>query len=156
MADAAGAKTEASLLLHLVIRGGGGGVAHVAVAVPPSNTIKRNGSERASERALPMLPTLEGGRGGEPIARHRSFRHQLRSRLRMSSMEGEAHARARLGHAGSSQYCKRNEGAVYCHMRVYMGIVGNTEPFTNALQLLASTSARSHPLGTYPKTRSGR
>ena len=62
-ADAPGAKTEASLLLHLVIRGARGrreGRAHVAVAVPPSNAIKRNGSERA-------LLTL-GGEGGEPIA----------------------------------------------------------------------------------------
>ena len=80
-----------------------GGRAHVAVAVPPSNAIERNGSERYQH--------LEG-RGGEgsrspPLARARpppliSPSITVAAENEFNGEEGEAHARARLGHAGSS------------------------------------------------------
>ena len=107
-ADAPGAKTEASLLLHLVIRGGGGGVAHVAVAVPPSNAIKRNGSARAS--ATNATNTWRGGREGNrspPLARPPpliSPSITVAAENEFNGGEGgrRTRGRARLGHAGSS------------------------------------------------------
>ena len=162
-ADAPGAKTEASLLLHLVIRGGGaGGVAHVAVAVPPSNAIKRNGSARAS--ATNATNTWRGGREGNrspPLARPPpliSPSITVAAENEFNGGEGGRRTRgrgsvmpARLNTVNATK--ARFTAICVC---IRMGIMGNTEPFTNVLQLLASTSARSHPLGTYPKTRSGR
>ena len=48
---------------------GGGGVAHVAVAVPPSDAIKRNGSERASERYQCYQHLKGAGNRSPPLAR---------------------------------------------------------------------------------------